>query len=83
MEMHGIKKLQNHGTSILYGGGEAEHEKHDLFQKGKKRIDISRVITEEKHGAAKQKKRHFHAFVDTARFAGGARSLERRAVTGA
>jgi hypothetical protein len=66
-----------------YGVG--EHEKHDLFQK-KKETDRHLACN---HGGktrdrqAKKKKGHFHAFVDTARFAGGARSLERRAVTGA
>jgi hypothetical protein len=68
------------------GGGGGEHEKRDLFQKKKKETDRYLACN---HGGktrdrqAKKKNGHFHAFVDTARFAGGARSLERRAVTGA
>jgi hypothetical protein len=67
-------------------GGKAWEAVVDRFQKKtkkKKQIDISHVITRKTTGPQKKKDAVFHDFVDAARFAGGARSLERRAVTGA
>ena len=56
---------------------------HLKGKKRKKQNDISHVITRKPRDRKKKNKAVFHDFVDAARFAGGARSLERRAVTGA
>ena len=61
----------------------SEHEESTVFpQRKKKRDDVWHVITNETGETAKGA-HGLHALVDAARFVGGARSLERRAVTGA
>ena len=62
-------------------GGEAQfdiisHEDHVVEKRKKAREPV-------KKKKGKKDGKSFHAFVDAARFAGGGRSLERRAVTGA